>query len=254
MDANGTDANGPAAAGALAGKVALVTGASRGIGAATARALAGAGAHVILTARTEGGLIETEDAIHAAGGTATIAPVDLGKHDDIDRLARAIGGRWEKLDILVLNAATLGTLSPLVHATPKEFEQVIALNLVAQWRLIRAFDPLLRRARPADLVALTSSVAREGRAYWGAYAASKAGFENLVETYADEMRALGVRALIVDPGATRTTMRARAFPGEDPATLKGPETVAGAIVERLEAGLAPGAARIRAEPAPATPA
>jgi NAD(P)-dependent dehydrogenase (short-subunit alcohol dehydrogenase family) len=239
----------------LADKVALVTGASRGIGAETAMALARAGAHVILTARTEGGLVETEDAIHAAGGTATIAPLDLGKGDDIDRLARAIAGRWDSLHILVLNAATLGSLSPLAHATPKEFENVIALNLVAQWRLIRAFDPMLRRARPADLVAITSSVGAEGRAYWGAYAASKAGLENLVETYADEMRALGVRALIVDPGATRTQMRARAYPGEDAATLKGPEVVAHAIVARLADGLEAGAARIRVEaPAPVTPA
>lgn len=239
----------------LAGKVALVTGASRGIGAETAKALARAGAHVILTARTEGGLVETEDAIHAAGGTATIAPLDLAKGDDIDRLGQAIAGRWEALHILVLNAAMLGTLSPLAHLSPREFESVIALNLVAQWRLIRAFDPMLRRARPADLVALTSSVGAEGRAYWGAYAASKAGLENMIETYADEMRALGVRCLIVDPGATRTQMRARAYPGEDPATLKGPEAVAEAIVARLAAGLSPGAARIRVEaPAPAAPA
>jgi NAD(P)-dependent dehydrogenase (short-subunit alcohol dehydrogenase family) len=240
---------------ALAGKVALVTGASRGIGAETAKGLARHGAHVILTARTEAGLVETEDAIHAAGGTATIAPLDLAKGDDIDRLGQAIAARWDALHILVLNAATLGTLSPLVHASPKEFESVIALNLVAQWRLIRAFDPLLRRARPADLVAITSSVGAAGRAYWGAYAASKAGLENMIETYADEMRALGVRALIVDPGATRTQMRARAYPGEDAATLKGPEVVADAIISRLAEGLAPGAARIRVEaPAPVSPA
>jgi NAD(P)-dependent dehydrogenase (short-subunit alcohol dehydrogenase family) len=243
--------------GPLAQKLALVTGASRGIGAATAKALAAAGAHVILTARTESGLIETEDAIHAAGGSATIAPLDLAQGDDIDRLAAAVGQRWEKLDILVLNAATLGTLSPLAHLSPSEFESVIALDLVAQWRLIRAFDPMLRRARPASLVALTSSVARKGRAYWGPYAAAKAGLENLVETYADEMKALGVHALIVDPGATRTAMRARAFPGEDPATLKGPDTVADAIVARLAEGLAPGAERIRVgagQPASASPA
>ncbi len=240
--------------GPFAGRLALVTGASRGIGAETAKALARAGAHVVLTARTEGGLVETEDAIHAAGGTATIAPLDLARGDDIDRLAQAIAGRWDALHILVLNAATLGTLSPLAHMSPKEFEQVIALDLVSQWRLIRAFDPLLRRGRPASLVALTSSVARSPRAYWGAYAAAKAGLENLVETYADEMKALGVHALIVDPGATRTAMRARAFPGEDPKTLKGPEVVAEAIAARLAAGLAPGAQQLRVEAGPPLPA
>lgn len=215
--------------GALDGKLALVTGASRGIGAATAKALAMQGAHVIITARTEGGLEETESAIHAAGGTATIAPLDLRDSDAIDRLGQAVSGRWGGLDLLVLNAATLGTLTPLPHADPKEWEQVFALNVTAQWRLIRAFDPMLRRNK-GTVVALTSSVARKPRAYWGAYAASKAALETMIETYAQEMASLGVRALIHDPGATRTAMRARAFPGEDPATLKGPEAVAEAII------------------------
>lgn len=227
-----------------AGKVALVTGASRGIGAALAERLAKDGVHVILTARTEAGLVEVEDRIFAAGGTATIAPLDLTKFDDIDKLAEAVTGRWGKLDLLVLNAAMLGTLSPLGHVSPKEFEAVMALNVTAQWRMVRAFDPLLRRAR-GDVVILTTSVADGGKAYWGPYAASKAALEVLGGTYADEMRALGVKCLMVDPGGTRTAMRAKAYPGEDPASLKGPEVVANAVAERLAAGLQPGLARIR---------
>ena len=228
----------------LQGKTALVTGASRGIGAALAERLAKDGAHVILTARTEAGLIEVEDRIHAAGGTATIAPLDLVKYDDVDKLAQAIGGRWDKLDFLVLNAAMLGTLSPLGHVSPKEFEQVMALNVTAQWRMLRAFDPMLRRAR-GDVVVFTTSVADGGRAYWGPYAASKAALEVLAGTYADEMKALGVNCLVVDPGGTRTAMRAKAFPGEDPTTLKGPEVVADAITQRLATGLAAGLTKIR---------
>lgn len=230
--------------GALSGRTAIVTGASRGIGAALARRLAADGCHVILTARTEPGLIETEDAIHAAGGTATIAPLDLMKGDEIDRLAAAISGRWEQgIDYLVLNAAMLGTLSPLAHVTPKEFDQVMALNLTAQWRLIRGFDALLRRGR-GSVVAISSSVGTRPTAYWGPYAASKAALEMLVATYADEMKALSVQALIVDPGGTRTTMRARAFPGEDPMALKPPEAVADRIAERLAEGLPAGTTRL----------
>ena len=224
-------------------RIALVTGASRGIGAALAEQLGREGYHVVLTARTEAGLMETEDRIHAAGGSATIAPLDLTKGEEIDRLAAAISGRWEKLDLLVLNAATLGTLTPLAHASPKEFDAVMALNVTAQWRLIRNFDGLLRRAR-GTVVAVTSSVATRTTAYWGPYSASKAALENLVGVYAQEMQALGVNALVVDPGGTRTGMRARAFPGEDPATLKGPETVAQAIAEALP-GLGTGLSRLR---------
>lgn len=224
-------------------KLALVTGASRGIGAATAIRLAREGYHVILTARSESGLIATEDAIHAEGGSATIAPVDLTKGEDIDKLAAAISGRWNGLDLLVLNAAMLGTLSPLAHASPKEFEAVMALNVTAQWRLIRAFDGQLRLGR-GTVVAVTSSVAGRAEAYWGPYSASKAALENLVGVYAAEMQALGVNALIVDPGGTRTQMRAKAFPGEDPQTLKGPEAVADRIAERLLSSLPPGVSRI----------
>ncbi len=215
----------------LAGKLALVTGASRGIGAATAEALAAAGSHVVLTARTEAGLIEVDDRIHAAGGTATIAPLDLRDADGIDRLAAALFDRWGKLDVLVLNAATLGSLTPVPHIDPKEFDTVVALNLTANYRLIRAFDPLLRAADAGRLVTLSSSVAERPRAYWGTYAATKAAFDSLALTYADEVRNISaVRVAVVNPGATRTAMRARAFPGEDAATLPGPETVAAGIV------------------------
>jgi NAD(P)-dependent dehydrogenase (short-subunit alcohol dehydrogenase family) len=223
-------------------KLALVSGASRGIGAAIARALASQGYHVILTARTEAGLIETEDAIHAAGGTATIAPLDLAKGEDIDKLAAAVAARWQGLDLLVLNAATLGTLSPLAHATPREVEALMALNVIAPWRLIRAFDGLLRLAR-GTVVAVTSSVGTRPTAYWGPYAASKAALEMLAATYAEEMKALGVNVLILDPGGTRTAMRARAYPGEDPQTLKPPEAVATALVEALPR-LGPGLSRL----------
>lgn len=222
--------------------LALVTGASRGIGAALAVALAEAGHHLLLTGRDDKALVATEDRIHAGGGTATIAPLDLRVLDDIDRLATAVAARWNRLDLLVLNAAMLGTLSPLGHVAPREFEEVMALNLVAQWRLVRAFDPLLRRAR-GTVVGLSSSVA-PGRAYWGPYAASKAALESLLATYADEMTALGVKVLVVDPGGTATRMRRQAYPGEDPATLKSPELVAARIVATLAGGLPKGLSRL----------
>jgi short-subunit dehydrogenase len=215
---------------ALAGKLALVTGASRGIGAATAEALAAAGAHVVLTARTVAGLEAVEERIHDAGGSATIAPLDLADGDGIDRLAEAIAGRWQALDILMLNAAMLGTLSPVPHIDAKEFAKVVTLNLTAQAALIGAFDSMLRASGGAQVIGVTSSVGATPRAYWGAYGASKAGFETLLGAYAEETRNIGrVRVAIVDPGATRTVMRARAFPGEDPANVKTSETVAARI-------------------------
>lgn len=218
----------------LANQLALVTGASRGIGAATAEALAAAGAHVIVTARTEAGLIEVDDRIAAAGGTATIAPFDLKDGEAIDRLAAAVANRWGRLDVLVLNAATLGSLTPVPHIDPKEFDAVVALNLTASWRLIRAFDPLLRASDAGRLITLTSSVAATPRAYWGTYAATKAALDSLVLTYGEEVRNITpIRVAIVDPGATATAMRARAFPGEDAATLKPPAVVADAIVALL---------------------
>ncbi len=231
----------------LSGKVALVTGASRGIGAATAEALGAAGAHVILVARTGKALEEVEERIHDAGGTATIAPLDLTQPDSIGKLASAVAERWEKLDILVLNAAMLGSLTPVQDIDPKEYSRVISLNLLANQALIAAFDPLLKRAERADVVALTSSVGGEPRAFWGAYASSKAALENLLGAYADETAYLDrVKVHIVDPGATRTRMRALAFPGEEPESLKPPEVVAAAILERLRAD-APTGERIRIE-------
>lgn len=218
----------------LEGRLALVTGASRGIGAATAEALAAAGAHVVLVARTAGALEQVEERIHAAGGNATIAPLDLTDGTSIARLAAAIAERWKALDILILNAATLGTLTPVPHIEGKEFNRVLTLNVLAQQALIAGFDPLLRAAAAGRVIALTSSVAGDPRAFWGPYAASKAALETLLLCYADEVRnTTRIRAAIVDPGATRTEMRARAFPGENPDTLKGPETVADAIVALL---------------------
>ena len=231
----------------LADQIALVTGASRGIGAATATALAARGAHVVLVARTSGGLEETEEAIHAAGGTATIAPLDLADGDSIGRLAGAIGERWGRLDLLVLNAAMLGTLAPVPSIDAKEFSRLLTLNIGANQALIAAFDPLLRNSAAPRVVALTSSVGTSPRAYWGAYGASKAALETLMLTYAEEMAGLGdLRVAIVDPGATATAMRASAFPGEDPATIKPPDRV-GAAIAALLASDFPNGHRLRVE-------
>ena len=220
----------------LADKLALVTGASRGIGAATAEALAAAGAHVILVARTASTLEEIEDRIHEGGGTATIAPLDLTDGESIGKLAGAVAERWQKLDILILNAAMLGSLTPVQDIDPKEYSRLLSLNLLANQALIAAFDPLLKRAERADVVALTSSVGGEPRAFWGAYGSSKAALEGLLGAYADETEYTGrIRVHIVDPGATRTRMRALAFPGEEPESVKPPEVVAKAIVDRVTA-------------------
>ncbi len=227
--------------GKFEGRLALVTGASRGIGAATAKALAAEGAHVILTARTAGALEQVEEAIHAAGGTATIAPLDLIETDSIARLASAVAERWGTLDILVLNAATLGSLSAVQAIDAKEFAKVLTLNVSAQQALIAAFDASLRKSARARVVAITSKVGREPRAFWGAYGASKAAFETLVQAYGEEVEGISnVRVAILDPGATRTEMRARAYPGEDPASVKLPEVVAERIVELVASDFASG--------------
>jgi NAD(P)-dependent dehydrogenase (short-subunit alcohol dehydrogenase family) len=221
----------------LAGQVALVTGASRGIGAAIAEALAARGAHVVITARTPGGLEELEDRIHEAGGSATIAPLDLTDGDSIARLATAMAERWQHLDMLVLNAAMLGTLTPVGAIDGNEFNKLLTLNLVAQQALIANFDPLLRRAPAGRLVALSTGVARTPRAYWGAYAASKAALEVLVTSYGAEMRNISnVRTAILDPGGTRTQMRARAYPGEDPQSIKDPAAVGEYVAKLMIAG------------------
>ncbi len=231
----------------FSGRIALVTGASRGIGAATARALAAGGAHVVLVARTVGGLEETEEAIHRDGGTATIAPLDLADGDSIGRLAAAVGERWARLDLLVLNAAMLGTLTPVPSIDAKEFSRLLTLNVGANQALIAAFDPWLRQSAAPRVAAVTSSVGGAPRAYWGGYGASKAALETLILAYADEIAGLGdLRVAIVDPGATATAMRQDAFPGEDQATLKSPQAVGDAIADLLASDFASGA-RIRVE-------
>jgi len=231
----------------LSSKLALVTGASRGIGAATAEVLAAAGAHVILVARTGPALEEVEERIHEAGGTATIAPLDLTDGESIGKLATAVAGRWEKLDVLVLNAGMLGSLTPVQDIDPKEYSRLLGLNLLANQAMIAAFDPLLKKADKADIVALTSSVGGEPRAFWGAYGSSKAALEALLGAYADETAYLGrIRVHILDPGATRTRMRALAFPGEEPESVKPPEMVAAAILDRLTADV-PTGEKVRVE-------
>jgi len=231
----------------LKDQIALVTGASRGIGAATARSLAARGAHVLIVGRTTGGLEETEEAIHQAGGTATIAPLDLTDGDSIGRLAAAVGERWAKLDILVLNAAMLGELAPVPSIDAKEFSRLLTLNVGANQALIAAFDPWLRQSAHPRVVAVTSSVGQQPRAYWGAYGASKAALENLVLAYGDEMEGLGnLRVAIVDPGATATVMRRDAFPGEDETKLKQPSVVGEAIADLVTSDFATGA-RIRVD-------
>ncbi|HET9458843.1 MAG TPA: SDR family NAD(P)-dependent oxidoreductase [Sphingomicrobium sp.] len=231
----------------LAGKLALVTGASRGIGAATAEALAGAGAHVILVARTAKALEEVEDRIHEAGGSATIAPLDLTEGEAIGKLAAAAAERWPALDVLVLNAAMLGSLTPVEHIDAKEYARILTLNVAANQALIAAFDPMLRKAERADLVAITSTVGQEPRAFWGAYGSSKAALENLALSYADETAHSGrIRVHVINPGPTRTRMRQLAFPGEEPESVKPPEAVAEFILQRLLSD-APTGERVRVE-------
>ena len=219
---------------ALGGQVALVTGASRGIGAATAEALAAAGAHVVLTGRGTTALEAVEDRIHQAGGHATIAPLDLTEPDAIARLAAAIAQRWQALDMLIINAAVLPQLTSVADIDPKAFSQALSTNVLATQALLAAFNPMLRKSTDARVIGLTSNVAKQPRAYWGAYAASKAAFEVLLDCYAQETRNISkVRVALVSPGATRTAMRARAYPGEDPATVKPPEVVAERMVSLL---------------------
>ncbi|WP_435417431.1 SDR family NAD(P)-dependent oxidoreductase [Parerythrobacter aurantius] len=223
------------------GRLALVTGASKGIGAATAKALAAAGAHVVLTARDVRGLEDVEDAIHAAGGTSTIAPVDLTESDGVARLATALRSRWDALDFLVISAAYLPTLTPVTQIEPKQFNQALTTNVLATQALLANFDSMLKRAEAGKVIGLTSSVGATPRAYWSAYGASKAAFENLLESYAREVEKIGnVRVAVIDPGATRTAMRAKAYPGEDPGSVKPPEDVAAALVALLEQGFETG--------------
>ena len=216
--------------GRLSGRIALITGASRGIGAAVALRFAAEGAHVVLAARTVGGLEEIDDAIRAAGGGATLVPVDLRDFIKIDELAAKLFERYGRLDILVGNAAEFGTFSPLGHIDPATWAEVIDLNLTANWRLIRAMDPLLRAAPAGRAIFVSSGVARGVFPYWGPYAVSKAGLEMLVKIYAGEISKTRVRANLIDPGIVRTRLRARAFPGEDPSRLPPPESLADAFL------------------------
>jgi NAD(P)-dependent dehydrogenase (short-subunit alcohol dehydrogenase family) len=215
----------------LADRIALVTGASRGIGRATALALARAGAHVVAVARTVGGLEELDDAIRALGGSATLVPLDLKDVPGIARLAAALDQRYRRLDVLVGNAGILGPLSPLDHVEPKAWDEVLAVNVTANWHLVRAMGPLLKLSTAGRVVFVTSGIAAHPRAYWGPYAISKAALEALARTYAAETVSTNVRVNLFNPGATRTRMRATAMPGEDPAALKAPEPVAERILE-----------------------
>ncbi len=219
----------------LAGRIALVTGASRGIGYALALGMAQAGAHVVATARTQGGLEELDDAVLAATGAhATLVPLDIEDGDGLDRLGAALYERFGKLDILVSNAGELGLLTPVGHLDPKIWNRAVAVNMTAAYRLIRAMDPLLRRAEAARAVFLTIGVASAPRAFWGAYAATKAGMEALVATYADEVEHTAIRCTLLSPGPLRTRMRMQAFPGEDPADLAPPEALTPLLLELVQ--------------------
>jgi NAD(P)-dependent dehydrogenase (short-subunit alcohol dehydrogenase family) len=215
----------------LADRLALVTGASRGIGHATALALAKAGAHVIAVARTVGGLEELDDEIKKAGGSATLVPLDLKDYDGIARLGGALFDRYKRLDILVGNAGILGPLSPLSHVEPKVWDDVMAINVTANWHLIRCMEPLLLQSDAGRAVFLSSGVSWLARAYWGPYAVSKAALNTMVQTWAAETTKTNLRVNLFTPGPIRTRMRAQAMPGEDPMTLDTPEQVAGKIVE-----------------------
>jgi len=212
-------------------RIAFVTGASRGIGRAAAVALAQAGCHVILSARTTGALEEVDDEIRAAGGTASILKLNLSHGQKVDGLGPTLFQRWQRLDIFVGAGGMLGRLGPLGHLPAQEWEQVLNINLTANWRLIRSLDPLLRRSEAGRVLFITSGAARTIRAYWGPYAVSKAGLEALAKTYAEEVRSTPVRVNLLDPGPTRTRMRAQAYPGEDPAKLKPPEDLAHLVLK-----------------------
>jgi NAD(P)-dependent dehydrogenase (short-subunit alcohol dehydrogenase family) len=210
----------------LANRIAVVTGASRGIGRAAALALAGAGAHVVALARTQGALEELDDAIRAMGGGATLVPVDLADYEALDRLGAALHERWGRLDILIGNAGILGEIAPLPHVDVKTWDAVMAVNVTANWRLIRSLDPLLRASDAGRAIFVTSGAAHHCKAYWGPYSVSKAALEALVRTYAAETATTPMRVMLVNPGPLRTRMRAAAMPGEDPASLRTPDDLA----------------------------
>lgn len=210
----------------LAGRIALVTGCSRGIGRAAALALAEAGAHIVAVARTQGALEELDDAIRQVGSSATLVPLDLTDFDAIDRLGLSIHERWQKLDVVVGNAGILGNLTPLGHVTPKTWAQVMDINVTANWRLLRSMDPLLRMSDAGRAIFVTSGAAQKCKAYWGPYSVSKAALDALVRTYAAETETTAIRAMLLNPGPLRTSMRKAAMPGEDETTLKTPDDLA----------------------------
>jgi len=214
----------------LNSRIAVVTGASRGIGRAAALALAQAGAHVVALARTQGGLEELDDAVRAGGGTATLVPLDLKDFDALDRLGAAIHERWGKLDIFLGNAGILGELSPITHIDQPVWDAVMAINVTANWRLIRSLDPLLRASDAGRAIFISSAAAHKCTAYWGPYSISKAALEALARTYAAETASTPVRVMLVNPGPLRTAMRRAAMPGEDPMTLKTPEDLSPHLV------------------------
>jgi len=215
----------------LAGRIALVTGASRGIGYQAAKGYAAAGAHVVAVARTVGGLEELDDAIRRVGGSATLVPLDLQDSPGIARLGEAIFKRWGKLDVFLANAGVLGQLSPLGHVPPKVWDEVMAVNVTANWRLVRSLDPLLRKSDAGRAIFMSSGAAQKCRPFWGPYSVSKAALEALARTYAGETKNTPVRVVVVDPGKTRTAMRAKAMPGEDPKTLPKPSEIVPHLVE-----------------------
>jgi NAD(P)-dependent dehydrogenase (short-subunit alcohol dehydrogenase family) len=233
-------------AGRLDGRIALVTGASRGIGQAVARRYAAEGAELVLTARTVGGLEETDDLVRAAGGKAVLVPFDIADGDKIDELGLRLHERFGRLDVLVGNAAVLGGLGPLAHLEPKAWAAGVAVNLTANWRLIRSLDPLLRASSSGRAIFVTSGVTRGVFPYWGLYAATKTALETLVLTYAAETAKTPIRVNLVDPGVVRTRLRAEAMPGEDPMTLPPPESVADLFVRLAEASCREHGQRLRA--------
>lgn len=214
-------------------RIVLVTGASRGIGHAAAKALGATGAHLVLVARTVGGLEEADDAVRAAGGSATLVPLDLRDFDALDRLGASIFERWGRLDGLFANAGVLGAITPLAHLEPKVYDELMAVNVTANWRLIRSLDPLLRRSEAGRVLFMSSGAARRPRPFWGGYAMTKAALESLALTYAAECAGTAVKVNMLNPGPVRTGMRAKAMPGEDPDTLPPPEALAPLIVELL---------------------
>ena len=217
----------------LEGRIALVTGASRGIGKAAAIGLAATGAHVVCLARTVGGLEATDDEINKAGGTATLVPLNIRDFDALDRLGRTIFDRWGRLDAFFANAGSLGVLTPLAHLEPKVFQELIEVNVTANWRLIRSLDPLLRQSDAGRALFVTSGAARKHTPFWGGYGMAKAALESLALTYAEECATTNVKVNLLSPGAVRTGMRAKAMPGEDPQTLPPPEALVPLIVELL---------------------